>query len=593
MAEEAALRQHYADLDVQLRQIGLRVRSVEGDGNCFFRAVSDQISGTSDSHGVYRKSTAEYMMLNQADFRDFIITDSYEDYVATLSQDGIYVDNDTILAFARMLGITVVIHQLNQQPISIPDCVTVSPPYHHDIAVKEVHVTYVPQHYNSLRWYDEDPDSTLPADIRKADFRQPPPSTERLSSRSSSPAVAPRPRMKTPKPPPNQRTFGSPNRRTSGSPSRRTSESPSRWTSESPSRRTSESPSRRTSGSLNRRTSESPNRRTSGSPNQRTSGSPNQRTSGSPRTLLEYTQFDREAAGSILKAERKSSPRRSRSPSEVASDVSEAGSFEDVWTQKDILTLAARTQTTPGRVLEVLQCVEYDEERAIALLDSERSVRSNANGRKGGGTSAHPSVLSASSCASGTAGTSPRQPEPAISRAANQSGKSQTAEVLNHPVTRLSIRNSISQTDERVRALAEEFGVSAARSRDVLQLVGFDRIAAGHILRLDRTTLARVADYRASREKSWREKTFDEHEMRKVTSQAGARSVRSRVTQTFETRGKTRETASQVQTPPAAVSTRKSEANVVSLKRKKRSTQKLGSSKRRSVIEKPRTSRRF
>ncbi|GAU96330.1 hypothetical protein RvY_07791 [Ramazzottius varieornatus] len=136
-AEEAALRQVYADLEEQLRKIGLRIRSVEGDGNCFFRAVSDQINGVSDSHGVYRKETAEYMLQNKEDFKDFILAEDYEAYVQ-------------------------VVHQLGQAPIVIVGTDNEDAP--------EAHLTYVPQHYNSLRWYDEEADTKTAAGIRIADF---------------------------------------------------------------------------------------------------------------------------------------------------------------------------------------------------------------------------------------------------------------------------------------------------------------------------------------------------------------------------------------------------------------------------------------
>lgn len=39
------------------------------------------VVGVSDSHGVYRKETAEYMLQNKEDFKDFILAEDYEAYV--------------------------------------------------------------------------------------------------------------------------------------------------------------------------------------------------------------------------------------------------------------------------------------------------------------------------------------------------------------------------------------------------------------------------------------------------------------------------------------------------------------------------------
>ncbi|XP_055353555.1 OTU domain-containing protein 3-like isoform X2 [Paramacrobiotus metropolitanus] len=149
--------QQYTDLDEQLRYLGLKIRIIEGDGNCFFRAMSDQLTGNCDTHGVYRKDTAHYMLAHRELFKDFILHEDYEEYVHGLGQDAIYVDNDSVLAFARMMRLNVIVHQLNQIPLLIAG--TTAPD------ARECHITYIPQHYNSVRWSDEEDNAEVSADV--------------------------------------------------------------------------------------------------------------------------------------------------------------------------------------------------------------------------------------------------------------------------------------------------------------------------------------------------------------------------------------------------------------------------------------------
>lgn len=47
-------------LDEQLLKLGLETRDVAADGNCLFRAVSDQLRGTDEFHKQYRQTTCLY-----------------------------------------------------------------------------------------------------------------------------------------------------------------------------------------------------------------------------------------------------------------------------------------------------------------------------------------------------------------------------------------------------------------------------------------------------------------------------------------------------------------------------------------------------
>jgi OTU domain-containing protein 3 len=60
---------------VQIRALNLRIRDVDADGNCLFRAVADQIEGNQQNHLKYRHAVVDYMQDNPDLFKPFIDQD--------------------------------------------------------------------------------------------------------------------------------------------------------------------------------------------------------------------------------------------------------------------------------------------------------------------------------------------------------------------------------------------------------------------------------------------------------------------------------------------------------------------------------------
>ncbi len=85
--------------------------------NCLFRALSDQLYGSSDSHPELRAETAAYIRLNRMDFEPFLVSEQqpFDRHLELLERDGTFGGNDSIVAFSRMRKVTVVIHQLNEK----------------------------------------------------------------------------------------------------------------------------------------------------------------------------------------------------------------------------------------------------------------------------------------------------------------------------------------------------------------------------------------------------------------------------------------------------------------------------------------------
>ncbi|KAF7848709.1 hypothetical protein BT93_L1718 [Corymbia citriodora subsp. variegata] len=47
----------------QLDALDLKIVQVTADGNCFFRALADQLEGNEDEHGKYRSMVVQYILV--------------------------------------------------------------------------------------------------------------------------------------------------------------------------------------------------------------------------------------------------------------------------------------------------------------------------------------------------------------------------------------------------------------------------------------------------------------------------------------------------------------------------------------------------
>ena len=105
----------FSSLNTQLGTLGLTLKQIPGDGNCLFRALGDQLHGNSNDHFLYRTKVVNYMRQNREDFEPFVEDDiSFDSHLSSLAESGTFAGNDSIVAFARLHDITVVIHQLNK-----------------------------------------------------------------------------------------------------------------------------------------------------------------------------------------------------------------------------------------------------------------------------------------------------------------------------------------------------------------------------------------------------------------------------------------------------------------------------------------------
>jgi OTU domain-containing protein 3 len=141
-------------LDESLSAIGLLVRKVTGDGNCLFRAVSDQVCGNQEEHWDLRCRAVEFMRANPEDFEPFVDTDEYESwegYLSAMAGEGEWGGHMELIALSKALRVNLCVHQLDEARWEI----TSFPPTR-----RRLHVSYHDgNHYNSVRLASDDASS--------------------------------------------------------------------------------------------------------------------------------------------------------------------------------------------------------------------------------------------------------------------------------------------------------------------------------------------------------------------------------------------------------------------------------------------------
>lgn len=128
--------------------LNVGVRKVKADGNCFFRALSDQLSGSQEGHLVLRQLVMDYIDEHREKFEASIDHHhfcNWEDFMDKMRQRGTFVDGIVVAASALSLRRSIIIHQRSQRPLLFKPSVCNS-------SLQQIHVAYDDKtlHYSSL-----------------------------------------------------------------------------------------------------------------------------------------------------------------------------------------------------------------------------------------------------------------------------------------------------------------------------------------------------------------------------------------------------------------------------------------------------------
>ena len=99
-----------------LKKINLEIKKVSGDGNCLFRAISDQIYGTDEYYALIREKCMDYIEVQKRFFREFIDGD-FDEYIKNKRKDGIWGDDIELEAISEIYNRPIEIYSGSQKPL--------------------------------------------------------------------------------------------------------------------------------------------------------------------------------------------------------------------------------------------------------------------------------------------------------------------------------------------------------------------------------------------------------------------------------------------------------------------------------------------
>lgn len=140
-----------SEFRAQLDSIGVKIVEVTADGNCFFRAMGDQLEGDEEKHMKYREMVVHYIVEHREEFEPFIEDEvPFDEYCDSMMKDGTWAGNMELQAGSLVTNRNICIHMLNSPRWYINN-------FSGREASNMVHLSYHHgEHYNSVR-LKEDP----------------------------------------------------------------------------------------------------------------------------------------------------------------------------------------------------------------------------------------------------------------------------------------------------------------------------------------------------------------------------------------------------------------------------------------------------
>ncbi|CAM9911250.1 unnamed protein product, partial [Ectocarpus sp. 4 AP-2014] len=127
----------------QVEQIGCKIKFIEGDGNCLFRSLADQLEGRSQDHSSVRAKVMDHLERNREVFEPYMEDDeTFGDYLERMRGEAEWGGNQELVAASQLYKTNVVVHQFKAPRFFIP-C---------EKARRTIHLSYHGEHhYNSVR----------------------------------------------------------------------------------------------------------------------------------------------------------------------------------------------------------------------------------------------------------------------------------------------------------------------------------------------------------------------------------------------------------------------------------------------------------
>lgn len=141
-----------------LAQSGLVIHHMEGDGNCMFRSIADQITGDCDHHMMFREKIMKYITEHADHFSLFMEDDEkFEAYVERMNECNEWGGHQELYAASQCLNTNITVYQLDNPTYVIQAGENTS-------KTKNIKLSYHGDcHYNSVRVDPNHISTTTPA----------------------------------------------------------------------------------------------------------------------------------------------------------------------------------------------------------------------------------------------------------------------------------------------------------------------------------------------------------------------------------------------------------------------------------------------
>jgi len=127
--------------------LGLKQVEMKDDGNCQFRAMSQELFGTQQHHARVRAAVVAHMRRREAEYRSLFDDGEWCSYISQMARDGEWGDELTLRAAADAFGVKIhVVTSNNNNWYLVYQADSAAPQ-----PAREVFLTYIaPIHYNTL-----------------------------------------------------------------------------------------------------------------------------------------------------------------------------------------------------------------------------------------------------------------------------------------------------------------------------------------------------------------------------------------------------------------------------------------------------------
>ena len=102
-----------------LEKLNFFIKKIEGDGNCMFRAVSDQIYGNEEYHYIIREKCMKYLLIERKFFSQFVEggDKEFDNYINMKSKLGVWGDDVELQAISEIYNRPIEIYSGSNKPL--------------------------------------------------------------------------------------------------------------------------------------------------------------------------------------------------------------------------------------------------------------------------------------------------------------------------------------------------------------------------------------------------------------------------------------------------------------------------------------------